>query len=90
MAVSGAPVTLWFNYDTGYTERYLGLVEGEGEVSGRGEVSGEGEASRSGKRGQVGVRREERIESYCMVLVYSYWGTGTASPYWGCFDKGLV
>lgn len=35
MAVSGAPVTLWFNYDTGYTERYLGLVEGEGEVRGR-------------------------------------------------------
>ena len=32
VAVSGAPVTLWFNYDTGYTERYLGLVEGEGET----------------------------------------------------------
>ena len=47
--MSGAPVTLWFNYDTGYTERYLGLVEGEGEVSGRGEVSGSGKGSEEGE-----------------------------------------
>ena len=53
--MSGAPVTLWFNYDTGYTERYLGLVEGEGEVSGRGEVSGKGEVS---GRGEVSGSRK--------------------------------
>ena len=25
VAISGAPVTDWFWYDTGYTERYLGV-----------------------------------------------------------------
>lgn len=40
--------------------------------------------------GEVGVGREERSERYCMVFVYSYWGTGTVSPHCGCFDKGLV
>ena len=47
--------------------------------------------SGSGKGGQVGEGREERrSERYCMVFVYSYWGTGTVSPHCGCFDKGLV
>ena len=52
VAVSGAPVTLWFNYDTGYTERYLGLVEGEGEVSGNGWEGSEGGGDRSGREGE--------------------------------------
>jgi hypothetical protein len=32
VAISGAPVTLWLHYDTGYTERYLGQVQGDGKV----------------------------------------------------------
>ncbi|HVP60400.1 MAG TPA: prolyl oligopeptidase family serine peptidase, partial [Myxococcaceae bacterium] len=31
-AVAGAPVTDWRNYDTFYTERYLGLPDAPGEV----------------------------------------------------------
>lgn len=27
VAIAGAPVTLWIFYDTGYTERYMGLPE---------------------------------------------------------------
>ena len=85
MAVSGAPVTLWFNYDTGYTERYLGLVEGEGEVSGRGEVSGEGEASRSGKRGQVGD-----VVSGKVWLVGFRSVVGVVGGRWGQWEGGVV
>jgi dipeptidyl-peptidase-4 len=36
--VSGAPVTDWALYDTAYTERYLGLPEGEGDAYQTGSV----------------------------------------------------
>lgn len=32
MAISGAPVTSWYLYDTAYTERFLGLPNADPEV----------------------------------------------------------
>ncbi|KAJ3036953.1 dipeptidylpeptidase, partial [Rhizophlyctis rosea] len=51
MALSGAPVTCWELYDTGYTERYMGVLKGGGEGEGDGGGEGEGEEERRVREG---------------------------------------